>query len=215
MIPGIIISSIFSEQGKLVLRAAPLQNQFAGAVEALNNATNGFSIQITAADLPRCTRSYLFALQQAGFNQPLDGVVTDAAYSRSFAQTHSLRIVQSSFLTGNRMVTPGCRYTGLIPPLPFARGIAASVQHRGDLVVAVSNSHATNDLQRLHGRGRFRCGTWSFHRELRMRTSLPVNQQLKVFLSWSARTMISSMAVRKIIFLSVGGQWLLCQTPAK
>src|SRR5258708_1625138 len=96
-------------------------------VEALNNAANGFSIQITAADLPRCTRSYLFALQQAGFNQPLDGVVTDAAYSRSFAQTHSLRIVQSSFLTGNRMVTPGCRYTDLIPPLPFARGIAASV----------------------------------------------------------------------------------------
>ncbi len=79
------------------------------------------------------------------------------------------------------MVSPGCRYTGLIPPLPFARGIAASVQHRGNLVVAVSNSHATNDLQRLHGRGRFSCGTWSFHRELRMRTSLPVNQQLKVF----------------------------------
>src|SRR5271155_5941954 len=138
------------------------------------------SITLRTADLPRCTRSYLFALQQAGFNQPLDGVVTDAAYSRSFAQTHSLRIVQSSFLTGNRMVTPGCRHTNLIPPLPFARGIAASVQHRGDLVVAVSNRHATNDLQRLHGRGRLRCGTWSFHRELRMRASLPVNHQLKV-----------------------------------
>src|SRR4029077_17769300 len=95
---------------------------------------------------------------------------------------HSLRIVQSSLLTGNRMVTPGCRYTGLIPPLPFAGGIATSVQHRGNLVVAVSNSHATNDLQRLHGRGRFRCGTRSLHRELRMRTSLPVNHQLKGFL---------------------------------
>ena len=98
-------------------------------MEVLNNAANGFSIQIAAADFPRRTRSYLFALQQAGFNQPLDGVVTDAAYSRSFAQTHSLRIEQSSFLTGNRMVTPGCRYTGLISPLPFASGIAAPVQH--------------------------------------------------------------------------------------
>src|SRR5215468_9632065 len=77
------------------------------------------------------------------------------------------------------MVTPGCRYTGLIPALPFARGIAASVQHRGDLVVAVSNSHATNDLQCLHGRGRFRSGTRSLHREPRMCTSLPVNHQLK------------------------------------
>src|ERR1700740_2394754 len=59
------------------------------------------------------------------------------------------------------MVTPCWRYTGLIPPLLFPSGIAASVQHRG--------------------RGRFRPGTWSLHRESRMRTSLPVNQQLKVF----------------------------------
>src|SRR5258708_9912282 len=105
----------------------------------------------SAAKSRRLTRSsYLFALQQAGFNQPLDGVVADAAYSRSFAQTHSLRIVQSSFLTGNRMVTPGCRYTSLIPPLPFARGIAASVQHTGNLLVSVSNCHAPTHLQRPH-----------------------------------------------------------------
>jgi hypothetical protein len=62
MMPGIIISLIFSEQGKLVLRAAPLQNQFASAVEAVNNPANGFGIQISAANFPGCTRSYLFAL---------------------------------------------------------------------------------------------------------------------------------------------------------
>jgi integrase len=39
MIPGIIISLIFSEQRKLAFRATPLQNQLAGAVEALNNGT--------------------------------------------------------------------------------------------------------------------------------------------------------------------------------
>jgi hypothetical protein len=48
MIPGIIISSIFSEQGKLVLHAAPLQ--FAGAVEAIDNPANGFGVQIAAAN---------------------------------------------------------------------------------------------------------------------------------------------------------------------
>jgi hypothetical protein len=101
----------------------PCRTNLPVAVEALNNAANGFSIQITAADLAKVHESYLFAVQQAGFNQPLHGVVTDAAYSRSFAQTHCLRIVQSSFLTGNPIVTPSCRYTGLIPPLPFARGI--------------------------------------------------------------------------------------------
>ena len=62
MIPGIIISSIFSEQGKLVLRAAPLQNQFAGAVEAIDNSANGFGVQIAAANFPGCTGSQLFTL---------------------------------------------------------------------------------------------------------------------------------------------------------
>src|SRR5256885_2069376 len=79
--------------------------------------------------------------------------MTDAAYSRSLAQANSLRISQSSLLTGNGMVAPGSRHANLIPSHPFAGRIAASVQHRGNLVVAVANSHTTNDLQRLRGRG--------------------------------------------------------------
>src|ERR1700730_2438463 len=105
--------------------------------------------------------------------------MTDAAYSRSLAQTNFLRIRQGSLLTDNGMVAPGCRHANLIPSLPFARGIAASVQYRGNLVVAVANSHTTNDIQRLHGRGGFRCGTRPLPRKLRMHTSLPVKHQLK------------------------------------
>src|SRR5947209_15197826 len=85
--------------------------------------------------------------------------MTDATYSRSLAQANSLRIRQSSLLTGNGMVAPGRRHANLIPSHPFAGRIAASVQHRGNLVVAVANSHTTNDLQRLHRRRGFRCGT--------------------------------------------------------
>src|SRR5438874_10782180 len=85
--------------------------------------------------------------------------MTDATYSCSLAQANSLRITQSSLLTGNGMVAPGRRHANLIPSHPFAGRIAASVQHRGNLVVAVANSHTTNDLQRLHRRGGFRCGT--------------------------------------------------------
>jgi hypothetical protein len=62
MMPGIIISSIFSEQSKLALRAAPLQNQFPGAAQAVDNPRNGFGVQISAANFPGCTESYLFAL---------------------------------------------------------------------------------------------------------------------------------------------------------
>src|SRR5215472_1029604 len=61
----------------------------------------------------------------------------------------------------------------------LSRGVAEPVQHRGNLVIAVANGHALNDFQRLHrGRG-FGCRTRPIHRELRMRTSLPVNYQLK------------------------------------
>ena len=105
--------------------------------------------------------------------------MTDATFSRGLAQANSLRIRQSSLLTGNRMVAPGRRHANLIPSHPFARRIAASVQHRGYLVVAVANSHTTNDLQNLHRRGGFRCGTRPLHRQLRMRGSLLVNHQLK------------------------------------
>src|SRR6201988_1422684 len=105
--------------------------------------------------------------------------MTDATHSRSLAQANSLWIRQSPLLTGNGMVAPGRRHASLIPSHPFARRIAASVQHRGNLVVAVANSHTTNDLQRLHRGGGFGCGTRPLHRELRMRASLPVNHQLK------------------------------------
>ena len=77
------------------------------------------------ANFPRRTWSRLFTLQQAGFHQPFDRAMTDAAYSRRFAQTNSLRIRQGSFLTDNGMVAPGGRHANLIPSLPFARGIAA------------------------------------------------------------------------------------------
>src|SRR5580700_2845044 len=73
--------------------------------------------------------------------------MTDAAYSRRLAQANSLRIRQGSLLTDNGMVAPGGRHASLIPSLPFARGIAASVQYRGNLVVAVANSHTTDDIQ--------------------------------------------------------------------
>ena len=61
MMPGIIISWFFNEQSKLTFRAAPLEDQFASAAETVNNAAYGFGIQISAANFPGGTRSYLFA----------------------------------------------------------------------------------------------------------------------------------------------------------
>ena len=61
MMPGIIISCFFNEQGKLIFRAAPLEDQFASAVETVNNPAYGFATQISEANFLGCTRSYLFA----------------------------------------------------------------------------------------------------------------------------------------------------------
>ena len=92
MMPGIIISSIFSEQGRLAFHTTPWQNQLASAEEPVDNAANGFGIQISAPNFPRCARSYLFALQQTSLHQTCDRPVTDPTYARSFAQADSLRI---------------------------------------------------------------------------------------------------------------------------
>src|SRR5579872_4432269 len=77
------------------------------------------------------------------------------------------------------MVAPGSGHTGLIPSLSLASGIAEPVQHRGNLVVAVADGHPTNDLQRLRRRSSFGRGSWPFHRELSMHSSLPVNYKLE------------------------------------
>jgi hypothetical protein len=45
----------------------------------------------------------------------------------------------------------------------------------GSSAVLTSGDH----FQRLHGRGRFSYGTWSFHRELRMRFSFSLNDGWK------------------------------------
>jgi len=44
MMPSIIISSIFSEQGRLVFHAIPLQNQFACVEKPVDNTPNGLGI---------------------------------------------------------------------------------------------------------------------------------------------------------------------------
>jgi hypothetical protein len=63
MMPGIIISFIFSKQGCLILRTSPSQNQFACEPQAVDDAAHWFCIQVSTANLPRSTRSYLFAFQ--------------------------------------------------------------------------------------------------------------------------------------------------------
>src|SRR5580692_12729562 len=99
-------------------------------MEAINNRANACGLQITAANFPGRTKSHLFALQQTCVHQPFDRAMTDAAYSRSLAQTNPLEIGQGSLLTRNGMIAPGCCDVSLVPSLPFARRIAASVQYR-------------------------------------------------------------------------------------
>src|SRR5271157_2944977 len=77
------------------------------------------------------------------------------------------------------MVAPGGGHTGLIPPLAFAGRISEPVQYRGYLIIAVAHGHPADDLQRLHRRRGFSRRMRSLHRELCMRTALPMNGELK------------------------------------
>ena len=63
IMPGIIISFIFSKQQRLVFQTTPLQNQFACPEEPVDNASNWLGVQISAENFPRSTGSCLFVLQ--------------------------------------------------------------------------------------------------------------------------------------------------------
>jgi transposase len=65
MMPGIIISFIFSEHGRLVFCTSPSQNQLTCVPQPVDDATHWFSIQVDTANLPRSAWSYLFAFQQS------------------------------------------------------------------------------------------------------------------------------------------------------
>ena len=116
MMPGIIISFIFSEQSSLTFCAVPLENQLAGPKEARDDTANWLSLQIGTTNFPRSTWSGLFALQQPRFYQSLNRMVTHATEPSSFAQADSLRIGRRSFLTWNRMIAARCGDTDLVPP---------------------------------------------------------------------------------------------------
>jgi len=117
MMPGIIISLIFIEHGRLTFRAVPLENQLAGPKESLDDTANWLSIQIGTANFPRSTRSGLLALEQPRFYQSLNRMVTHAREPSGFAQADSLRVGRRAFLTWNRMIAPRCGDTDLVPPL--------------------------------------------------------------------------------------------------
>src|SRR5271166_779618 len=65
MMPGIIISFVFSKQGWLVFRTTPLQNQLARADEPFDHTPNWLVVQIGTTNPPGCARSDLLTLQQA------------------------------------------------------------------------------------------------------------------------------------------------------
>jgi len=92
MMPGIIISFIFSEQLSLIFWTAPMENKLACPVKLLDDTPNRLCIQIRAANLPWSARSCLLALQQACLHQTFDRTVTHATHPSRFAQADSFRI---------------------------------------------------------------------------------------------------------------------------
>jgi hypothetical protein len=86
MMPGIIISFIFSKQEGLVLQTTPLQDEFACAEEPFDNSPNRFGVEIGTKNRPWSARNRLFALQQACFYQPFDRAVANSANSSGLVQ---------------------------------------------------------------------------------------------------------------------------------
>ena len=84
MMPGIIISFVFSKQFRLVLRVMPLQNQLAGSSEALDDGADRLGLEIGTSNLPRCSRHDLLAFEKPSFYQSLNALLIDAACASCF-----------------------------------------------------------------------------------------------------------------------------------
>src|ERR1700680_452913 len=92
IMPAIIILLILKEQLRLVFGATPSQNQLTCPPKTLQNAANRAPWEIRRSDLDGEPWSSLFAIQQACFDQSLDGTVAHAAESSSFVQADPFRI---------------------------------------------------------------------------------------------------------------------------
>ena len=97
MMPGIIISFIFSKQLRMVLQTTPLQDEFACTEELLNNAPNWLGIEIGAENRPWSARNCLFASQQARVHQPFDRAATHSANASCLIQADSVRVCTARF----------------------------------------------------------------------------------------------------------------------
>src|SRR5690348_11862406 len=68
-------------------------------------------------------------------------------------------------------------YTNLIPAFPFTGCVAQAVQHRRNLVVAVTYSHPADDLQSFHRSPRLSRRAGTVHLQLCMYSALPMNRE--------------------------------------
>ena len=84
MMRVISISLVFSKQFRLVLRVMPLQNQLTGSSEALDDGTDRLGLQIGTSNLPRCSRHDLLTLEKPSFDQSLETLLMNAAYTSCF-----------------------------------------------------------------------------------------------------------------------------------
>ena len=92
MMPGIIISFIFSKQNRLVFQTTPLQDEFACAEEPFEDTPNWLGVEIGTQNCPWSARNRLFAFQQACLYQPFDRVVAYSANPSSLVQADSFGI---------------------------------------------------------------------------------------------------------------------------
>jgi len=179
MMPGVIISSVFSEQMPLISCTTRCESELAAALKPLKDTPHQLRVQIRAAHLPGSARSELLPLEQAGLRQPFDRTVTDTAKTTRFAPAHSFGIPQPSFPSCHRVMAPGAGCPLLIPQLSFSGTAAEAVQHRSDRVVALADRQAPDDLQGLQRRRRPGRGARPLHPDCGMHAALAVQGEVK------------------------------------
>ena len=84
MMRVISISFVFNKQFRLVFRAIPLQNQLTRSAEPLDDGSDRLGFEIGTPNLPRRSRHDLLALEKPSFDQSLETLLMNAAYTSCF-----------------------------------------------------------------------------------------------------------------------------------
>jgi hypothetical protein len=155
----------------------PVENEFSGRPEVLEDRAHRFGFQVGATNLPRREWHNLLDAKHTSLDQTTDRGVADAGVTCSSVQGHHVVIIRSTTVADDSLSLTRRAHAALAPTLTGARAPPELVEEARDLVVTVTSSHPSDDVEVLCVSLPLRGGDGSLHLKGRMDATPPVDDE--------------------------------------